>query len=98
METLIISYKKGWYGRFRKLKIYSDQDDIITEIKQGEEIEVEIPINCKFIYGKMDWGKTEKFLLKNLSRENILEITPYFTFNLLRDLGICSIPIKFNIK
>ena len=23
--------------------------DIITEIKQGEEIEVEIPINCNFI-------------------------------------------------
>ena len=57
---ILLDYKIGWYARFRKLKILISEDILseeicLTEIKQGERKEAEIPENIKFIYGSMDW-------------------------------------------
>ena len=38
---IVLDYKKGWFGRFRKLKIYLDGDIHLTDMKQGERTEVE---------------------------------------------------------
>ena len=64
---IVLDYKKGWWGKVRKLKIYLSEDVYLTEMKQGERKEVEIPENVEFIYGSMDWGKTERVKIQNLS-------------------------------
>ena len=68
---ILLDYKIGPYARFRKLKILISEDILseeicLTEIKQGERKEAEIPENIKFIYGSMDWGKTEKINIQNM--------------------------------
>ena len=62
---ILLDYKIGWYARFRKLKILISEDILseeicLTEIKQGDRKEVEIPENIKFIYGSMDWARDRK--------------------------------------
>ena len=58
---IFLDYKKGIFGRFRKLKILISEDICLTEIKQGERKEVEIPENIKFIYGSMDCNLVRSF-------------------------------------
>ena len=57
---IVLDYKKGWFGRFSKLKIYLSGDVFLTEMKQGQRTEVEIPEKTESLFGKMDWAKTEK--------------------------------------
>ena len=100
---ILLDYKIGPYARYRKLKILisegiSSKGSCLTEIKQGEQKEVEIPANIKFIYGGMDWGKTEKINIQNMSEGECLEIVPYFTLNLLATLGLTTLPISIDIK
>ena len=90
---ILLDYKIGWYARFRKLKILISEDILsegscLTEIKQGDRKEVEIPENIKFIYGSMDWARTEKINIQNMSEGECLEIVPYFTLNLLATFGL----------
>ena len=61
---IFLDYKKGWFGKFRKLKIYLDEDIYLTDMKQGQRTEVEIPEKTESFFGKMDWAKTEKSRLK----------------------------------
>ena len=43
-----VSRNKGWYARFRKLKLYLD-DKYLSEIKAGESMIIDIPLNVKKI-------------------------------------------------
>ena len=100
---ILLDYKIGPYARYRKLKILIREDILsgeicLTEIKQGEQKEVEIPENVQFIYGSMDWGKTKKINIQNMSEGECLEIVPYFTLNLLATLGLTTLPISIDIK
>ena len=63
-----VSRDKGNFGRFRKLKLYVD-DEHLFDIKAGEAMIINIPPNAKTIHGKMDgMGRLETNLL---SLENI---------------------------
>ena len=100
---ILLDYKIGPYARFRKLKILISEDILsegscLTEIKQGERKEAEIPENIKFIYGSMDWAKTEKINIQNMSEGECLEIVPYFTLNLFETFGLTTLPISIHIK
>ena len=100
---ILLDYKIGPYARYRKLKIMisegiSSKGSCLTEIKQGERKEAEIPENVQFIYGSMDWAKTEKINIQNISEGECLEIVPYFTLNLLATLGLTALPISIDIK
>ena len=100
---ILLDYKIGWYARFRKLKILISEDILsegscLAEIKQGDRKEVEIPENIKFIYGSMDWAKTEKINIQNMSEGECLEIVPYFTLNPLATYGLTTMPISIHIK
>ena len=67
-----MDYKKGWFGKFRKLKIYLDGDIHLTDMKQGQGTEVEIPEKTESLLGKVDWGKkTEKSRLKIYLKETV---------------------------
>ena len=58
---------KGNFGRWRKLKLYVD-DEHLFDIKAGEAMIIDIPPNAKTIHGKLGWPGLETNLL---SLENI---------------------------
>ena len=95
---IMLDYKKSWFGSLRELGIYLDGDVHLTGIKQGEQVEVKIPEDIEFICGKMDWAKTEKIKIQDLSEGDCIEMAPFFTLNPLRMLGLSALPIKFFIK
>ena len=62
-----VSRDKKSYGRWRKLKLYVD-DEHLFDIKAGEAMIIDIPPNAKTIHGKLGWPGLETNLL---SLENI---------------------------
>jgi len=97
MKKITVEYKKGYYAKYRSLKLFVDNQHLI-DIKQGQKISLEIEENAKEIYGKMDWGKTKVLSISNLNSGDTILITPNFTLNPLRSGGIIfSIPIKLEI-
>ena len=62
----------GAYGRYRKLHLYYDQEDdqevFLTSVRLNREqqVEIEIPNDALYLYGKMDWLYTERIDLKDL--------------------------------
>ena len=95
---IVLDYKKGWFGRIRELKIFLDGNVYLRSMKQGEQAEVEIPENLEFICGRMDWAKTERIKIKDLSEGDCIEMVPFFTLNPLKMFGLTALPIKFVIK
>ena len=95
---IVLDYKKGWFGKFRKLKIYLSGDVFLTGMKQGQRTEVEIPEKTEFLFGKMDWAKTERVKIKDLCEGDCIEMVPFFTLNPLKMIGLTALPIKFVIK
>ena len=95
---IFLNYKKGWFGRIRELKIFLDGNVYLRSMKQGEQAEVEIPENLEFICGRMDWAKTERIKIKDLSEGDCIEMVPFFTLNPLKMFGLTALPIKFVIK
>ena len=60
-----VSRDKGNFGRFRKLKLYVD-DEHLFDIKAGEAMIIDIPPNAKTIHGKMDRLETNLLSLENI--------------------------------
>ena len=87
-----VSRNKGWYGRFRKLKLYVD-DEYLFEINSGEAMIIDIPPNAKTIHGKMDWGKTNLLSLENIGEGEQIKIEGHFTLNPFKMLGVFGIPV-----
>ena len=60
-----VSRDKGNFGRFRKLKLYVD-DEHLFDIKAGEAMIIDIPPNAKTIHGKMGRLETNLLSLENI--------------------------------
>ena len=60
-----VSRDKRSFGRWRKLKLYVD-DEHLFDIKAGEAMIIDIPPNAKTIHGKMDWLETNLLSLENI--------------------------------
>ena len=98
---IVLDYKKGWFGRFRKLEIYLSGDVFLTGMKQGQRTEVEIPEKTESLFGKMDWVKTEKIEIEDLSEGACVELVPYFSWkhaDSYRRFGKKSLPIRIVIR
>ncbi|MDA0754114.1 MAG: hypothetical protein O3A49_05495 [Candidatus Marinimicrobia bacterium] len=94
-----IKYKHGLYGGAVKLQVFGDKN-LLTEIRQGEVKEVEISQDCKSIYAKMDWAETNRVDAREVCEldEGFIEISGFFTLNILKVFGIGGIPIKLSLK
>ena len=68
-----VSRDKGGYGRWRKLKLYVD-DEHLFDIKAGEAMIIDIPPNAKTIHGKMDWLETNLLSLENIREGEQIKI------------------------
>ncbi len=98
---IVLDYKNGWFGKFRKLKIHLDGDIHLTDMKQGQRKEVEIPEKTESLFGKMDWAKTEKIKIEDLSEGDCIEMVPYFSWKhaqSYRSFGKKSLPIRIVIR
>ena len=98
---IVLDYEKGRFGRFRKLKIYLNGDVFLTGVKQGQRTEVEIPEKTAFPFGKMDWVKTEKIKIEDLSEGDCVEMVPYSSRKheqSYRFFGRKSLPIRIVIR
>ena len=98
---IVLDYKKGWFGRFRKLKIYLSGDVFLTGMKQGQRKEVEIPEKTESLFGKMDWAKTEKIKIEDLSEGDCVEMVPYYSSEHAQNyrfFGKKSLPIRIVIR
>ena len=77
-ETTIVTLHvtPGAYGRYRKLHIYLDQELFLTSVRLNREqqIEIEIPNDARYLYGKMDWLYTERIDLKGLRSGDVIKI------------------------
>ena len=77
-ETTIVTLHvtPGAYGRYRKLHIYLDQELFLTSVRLNREqqIEIEIPNDARYLYGKMDWLYTERIDLKGLRSGDVISI------------------------
>ena len=59
---------------------------------------MEIPEDIEFIFGKMDWAKTESIKVQDLSEGDSIEMAPFSTVSPLKMFGLSALPIKFVIK
>ena len=70
-------------------------------MKQGQRKEVEIPEKTESLFGKMDWAKTEKIKIEDLSEGDCIEMVPYFSWKhaqSYRSFGKKSLPIRIVIR
>ena len=77
-ETIIVTLHvtPGAYGRYRKLHIYLDQEAFLTSVRLNREqqVEIEIPNDALYLYGKMDWLYTERIDLRGLRSGDVIKI------------------------
>ena len=97
MRKIKLTRNKGWFGRFRALKLYIDSTEV-GSINSGETLSLDIPNGAQELYGKMDWGKTNKYSLAFIEDGDALFANGRFTFNLLRNLAIIEIPIQIQTE
>ena len=97
MRTITLTRNKGWFGRVRALKLYVDGTEI-GSIKSGETLSLDIPNEAQELYGKMDWGKTNKYSLAFIEDGDTLFANGRFTFNPLRNFAIIEIPIQIQTE
>jgi len=83
---------KGYYGRMRTAKIIADGNEIGL-IESGETVDIKIPEQANNIYIKMDWAQSKPYPINTLKEGQVVYVNTWFTFNLLRGLGVMNIPI-----
>ena len=94
MKKIRIQRQHGYYGMLRALHIYVDHIRI-GKIKQGQTLEFNLPDRHQKIWGKMDWGKTERLDISDYTLDKTIVFKGYFSFNPFKALGLAELP--FNI-
>jgi hypothetical protein len=92
MPKITFTRNKGWFGRVRKLSIMADGKRL-AKISSGETLTIDIPNGTQQVYGKMDWGKTNKLDGQSLGDGDHIDIIGRFTLNPLRNFALIQIPI-----
>ena len=95
-KTITIS-RSGPYGMARKLKVFVDGEKIAL-LKHKETIEIDVPSSSSIVYGSMDWAKTNKLSLENVSSGDHLHFKGWFTLNPFRNFGIPTMPMKVTVQ
>jgi len=97
MNLIEVERQKGPYGVFRKLEIIVD-GVTIGEIDQGKTGTFQLPETSHQIWGKMDWGLTERLDLADYTPGKVVVFKAYFSFNLLRNLGAMDLPFSVFLR
>lgn len=93
MNEIRVERQKGAYGMFRAMEIVVD-GVAMGKIGQGQSSTFMLPDGGRQVWGKMDWGETERLELADGGPGKTVVFQAYFTLNLLRQLGIAKLPFK----
>ena len=97
MNQIRVERQKGYYGMARKLEIFVDGVGI-GRIKQGQTLMFDVPDGCQQIWGKMDWGETIRLDISGYQLDQTIVFKAYFTFNLLKGVGLANLPFKVFLR
>lgn len=93
MKQIRVERQAGFYGMVRSLEIIAD-GLILGRISQGAKQVFDVPESCREIWGKMDWGETVRLDVSNYDPTQTVVFKAFFTFNLLKGVGIGPLPFK----
>lgn len=82
---------------FRRLKIVVD-GVTFAELAQGNSVAIDLPEEAEFIWGEMDWAKTEAISLNSIDAGKTIVFKSYFSLNVVKNLGVTNMPFKVFIK
>ena len=97
MKQIRVERQAGYYGMVRSLEIIADGVSI-GRISQGATQVFDVPETCREIWGKMDWGETVRLDVSNYEPTQTVVFKAFFTFNLLKGLGIGPLPFKVFLR
>ena len=97
MSTIRIERQKGYYGIFRALKIIADGVEV-GAIKQGQTLVFELPDDCQKIWGKMDWGETERLDITDYRMDQTVVFKGKLTLNIFKGLGLSELPFEISVR
>ena len=73
-KHILIKRNRGFYGGMKTLKLFADKL-YVGSVKRDESITITVPNNAEFLFGKMDWAKTDGFPLADIKDGTELSIT-----------------------
>lgn len=92
MKTITVTRNRGWYGRFRMARVLVD-DLELGLVGAGKSVQVRIPDRAVHLFAMMDWGRSLPFPVTELQDGQTIYMNCWFTLNLLKGVGVFSIPI-----
>lgn len=96
-KQIRVERQEGYFGMVRSLEIIADGVSI-GRIDQGKTLIFDVPDACQQVWGKMDWGETIRLDISDYDLGQIVVFRGYFTFNLLKGLGIGKMPFKVFLR
>ncbi|WP_395375484.1 hypothetical protein [Marinicella sp. W31] len=79
------------------LKIFADGIEIGV-IKQGQTLIFEVPDHCHKIWGKMDWGETQRLDISNYKIDQTVVFKGRLTLNIMKNLGFAELPFDISVR
>lgn len=68
------------------------------KIDQGQALTFEVPETSREIWGKMDWGQTDRLDISSYNLSQTVIFRGRFTLNLFRNLGIANLPFDLFLR
>ena len=70
----------------------------LGKIDQGQSLMFDAPDSSREIWGKMDWGKTDRLDLSHYNLSQTVVFRGLFTLNLFKNLGIANLPFHVCLR
>ena len=93
---LKITRERGAYGASRSMAICVDGQKL-CKLYQTESVTLDVPDGAQTIFGRIGWGKTEKYPLGDVKDGAHLMVRTWLTQHPLRMLGIMALPGRFEL-
>lgn len=63
MAKILFSRNNTYINKYREIGIF-DEGKLLTKIKSGEELKLDVSLGKKTIYAKVDWAKSNKLMFE----------------------------------
>ena len=97
MKRLTLTRNKGWYARFRALKLEVDGEPVGT-IRAGRTVEITVPDDAQELVGRMDWAQTEPLQLWSVADGARIDVTGWLPARTDDQMGLHGLPMAFTVR
>jgi hypothetical protein len=97
MSQIRVERQRGYFGMLRTLEVIVDGVKI-GKIDQGQTLTFDAPEACREIWGKMDWGETDRLDITNYTLAQTVVFKGRFTFNIFKNLGLTNMPFAVHLR